>query len=91
MPESAGDPDIAQATFRAVRQDNHPMGRWVDLAAPNAVRPAHAGITIPAPARKYGADTRAVLSELGFDDTEIDQMIATGQAATNWSEKYLPE
>ncbi len=91
VAESAGAPDISRATFRAVRHDRHPMGRWVDLAAPNAVRPAHAAITIPGPAQKYGADTHAVLVELGFNETQIDQMVAKGQAAESWSEKYLPE
>jgi crotonobetainyl-CoA:carnitine CoA-transferase CaiB-like acyl-CoA transferase len=83
--------DIARATFRAIRHDRHPMGRWIDLAAPNAVRPQNARITIPAPAPKYGADTRAVLARLGYDDTQIDRMIAAGTAATSWSDKYLPE
>jgi crotonobetainyl-CoA:carnitine CoA-transferase CaiB-like acyl-CoA transferase len=91
VPESSGHIDIARATFRAIRHDRHPMGRWVDLVAPNAVRPQNARITIPAPAPKYGADTRAVLARLGYDETHIDQMIATRVASTSWSDKYLPE
>jgi crotonobetainyl-CoA:carnitine CoA-transferase CaiB-like acyl-CoA transferase len=83
--------DIARDTFRAIRHDRHPMGRWVDLVAPNAVRPRSARITIPAPAPKYGADTRAVLARLGYDETHIDRMIADRIAATSWSGKYLPE
>ena len=89
--ESSGEPDISRATFRAIRHDRHPMGRWVDLVAPNAVRPANARITIPAPAPKYGADTSAVLARLGYDDAQIDRMIADRVAATSWSGKYLPE
>ncbi|MFQ5566684.1 MAG: CoA transferase, partial [Paracoccaceae bacterium] len=92
VSESAADEiDIARATFRAIRHDRHPMGRWVDLVAPNAVRPAHARITIPASAPKYGADTRPVLARLGYDDAQIDRMIATRVAAESWSAKYLPE
>ncbi|HUS54737.1 MAG TPA: CoA transferase [Thermohalobaculum sp.] len=91
VSESARGPDIAHATFRAIRHDRHPMGRWVDLVAPNAVRPQNAHITIPAPAPKYGADTRTVLARLGYDDTKINQMIADRVAATSWSDKYLPE
>ena len=64
--ESEGRIDISKATFRAVRHDRHPMGRWVDLVAPNAVRPGQAGITIPGPAPKYGQDTRAILARLGY-------------------------
>ena len=89
--ESAGDVDIKRATYRAVRHDTHPMGRWVDLAAPNAVRPAHAKISIPGPAPKYGAQSRRILARLGYWESDIDSMIAQGVAAEAWSEKYLPE
>jgi crotonobetainyl-CoA:carnitine CoA-transferase CaiB-like acyl-CoA transferase len=89
--ESEGPVDICEATYRAMRHDRHPMGRWVDLAAPNAVRPAKARITPPGPAPHYGADTRAILGLLGYADAEIDAMIAEGAAAERWSEKYLPE
>jgi crotonobetainyl-CoA:carnitine CoA-transferase CaiB-like acyl-CoA transferase len=32
--------------------------------------------------KKFGADTRAVLSERGFSDAEIDTLISTGIALT---------
>jgi len=89
--ESDGRIDISKATFRAVRHDQHPMGRWVDLVAPNAVRPDKAGITIPGPAPKYGQDTRTILARLGYADDEIHRMIESGAAAESWSDKYLPE
>jgi len=89
--ESVGAIDIRNATFRAVRHDRHPMGRWVDLVAPNAVRPGNAKITIPGPAPKYGQNTRAILACLGYGDTDIQDMIDTGAAAESWSERYLPE
>jgi len=89
--ESAGAIDIRTATFRAVRHDRHPMGRWVDLVAPNAVRPAKAAITIPGPAPKYGRDTRKILSRLGYDEGEILRMIDSRAASDGWSEQYLPE
>ena len=89
--ESAGPADIRQATYRAIRHDRHPMGRWVDLVAPNAVRPGRASITIPGHAPKPGAQTRAILSRIGLTEAEISAMIETGTAATGWSNKYLPE
>lgn len=89
--ESEGPPDLRVATYRTVRHDRHPMGRWVDLVAPNAVRPDHAPITIPGHMPKYGADTRAVLAEIGLATAEIERMIAEGSAGENWSEKFLPE
>ncbi|MCA0928839.1 CoA transferase [Ruegeria profundi] len=89
--ESDGRIDISKATFRAVRHDQHPMGRWVDLVAPNAVRPEKAGITIPGPAPKYGQDTREILARLGYTNEEIGHMIESSAAAESWSDKYLPE
>ncbi|MEL7011922.1 MAG: CoA transferase [Pseudomonadota bacterium] len=89
--ESAGPIDISQSTFRVVRHDQHPMGRWIDLVAPNAVRPARATITIPGPAPKYGDHTRAILSKLGYSKRKIQDMIDRGVAADHWAEKYLPE
>jgi crotonobetainyl-CoA:carnitine CoA-transferase CaiB-like acyl-CoA transferase len=89
--ESDGPADIRHATYRAIRHDRHPMGRWVDLVAPNAVRPDRASITIPGHAPKPGAQTQAILSRIGMTEAEISAMIDTGTAATGWSEKYLPE
>lgn len=89
--ESLGPIDIRQATFRAIRHDRHPMQRWVDLVAPNAVRPRKAPIRVPGPMPKYGADTRSILQRLGLDDARIDRMIASGDAGEKWSDKYLPE
>ena len=89
--ESTGPADIRHATYRAVRHDLHPMGRWVDLVAPNAVRPQHAAITIPGNASKPGAQTQAVLARVGYTEAEITAMINSGTAAEGWSAKYLPE
>lgn len=89
--ESEESADIRLNTFSAVRHDLHPVGRWVDLAAPNAVRPERAEITIPGPAPEYGAHTREILAEPGFGDEEADALIATGNAGELWSERYLPE
>ncbi|MEM9140948.1 MAG: hypothetical protein AAGB15_14070 [Pseudomonadota bacterium] len=88
--ESAGPPDISRATFRAIRHDRHPMGRWCDLIAPNAVRSQSSAITIPGPAPKYGQHTRAILAELGLREDETDDMIENGIAAERWSDRYLP-
>lgn len=91
QPESAGGIDLTQATFRVIRHDQHPMGRWCDLVAPNAVRPVNGTITIPGPMPKYGAHTRSILARLGYDRGAIDRMIKAGSAGTGWSEKFLPD
>lgn len=89
--ESKGDIDLTQNTFSVIRHDRHPMGRWCDLVAPNAVRPECASISIPGPMPKYGADTRRILGEIGFSQAQIEVMIATGAASESWSQNYLPE
>ncbi len=89
--ESAGDIDLSDATFRVIRHDQHPMGRWCDLVAPNAVRPKSGQISIPGPMPKYGQHTRTILARLGYEGPQIDDLLAAGAAGTSWSEKYLPE
>lgn len=89
--ESDAQVDISRATFRAVRHDTHPMGRWCDLVAPNAVRPQNAPVRIPGPMPKYGLDTREVLARLGYGANEIAELIAMGAAGLSWSRNYLPE
>ncbi|MEX0303920.1 MAG: CoA transferase [Leisingera sp.] len=89
--ESEGNIDLTEATFRVIRHDRHPMGRWCDLAAPNAVRPQAGRITIPGPAPKYGAHSKAILARLGYSPEQAEAMIASGAAGESWSEKYMPE
>jgi crotonobetainyl-CoA:carnitine CoA-transferase CaiB-like acyl-CoA transferase len=89
--ESAGKLELDGATYRAIRHDRHPMGRWCDLVAPNAVRPSRSKIRIPGPMPKYGAHTSEILEKLGFDDAEIEEMLDSGAAAVKWSDRFLPE
>ncbi|WP_120500459.1 CoA transferase [Roseovarius sp. EL26] len=89
--ESGGNIDLTQSTFRVIRHDQHPMGRWCDLVAPNAVRSQSGHITIPGPMPKYGQHTHDILIRLGYSSDQINEMIETGAAGENWSENYLPE
>jgi crotonobetainyl-CoA:carnitine CoA-transferase CaiB-like acyl-CoA transferase len=89
--ESEGNIDIREATFRVIRHDRHPMGRWCDLVAPNAVRTRSGEITIPGPMPKYGQHTKEILQRIGYGAAAIDAMIESGAAGLSWSEKYLPE
>ena len=89
--ESEGEIDLRRATFRVIRHDQHPMGRWCDLVAPNAVRPAGAPIRIPAPMPKYGEHSREILAEAGYSADEVESLLAKGAAGLQWSARYLPE
>lgn len=89
--ESEGDIDLTIDTFRVIRHDKHPMGRWIDLVAPNAVRPERGRVLIPGPAPKYGSHTKDVLRSLGYGEERISTMLAKGEAGESWSGRYLPE
>ena len=89
--ESAGNIDIQNDTYRAIRHDQHDMGRWVDLVAPNAVRPSQAKIHLTGHAPKYGRHTRLILARIGYSEGQIDTMIREGAAGVKWSDRYLPE
>ena len=91
IAEGASATEVLGSTMAFIRHDDHPSGRCVDLVAPNAVKPAAAAITVPAPAPKYGVHSREILGELGYDTTEIDDLFAAGIAAERWSEDYLPD
>ena len=67
------------------------MGRWCDLAAPNAERTLTARLRIPGPVPKYGGHARAILASLGYDGAEIGDMIRKRVAGLQWSDKHLPE
>ncbi len=89
--ESQGPADIDGATFRTIRHDHHPMGRWCDLVAPIAVRPSRSRIDVPGPAPKYGDHTRQILGALGYDAEQIDSLLEQGVIGESWSERYFPE
>jgi len=89
--ERDGSPDLRDNTFSFVRHDRHPSGRFVDIVAPNAIRPQSSRITIPSPAPKYGSDSREILAELGYSNDEIEILIRQEVVSESWCEDYLPE
>ena len=91
QPESGGGVDLERETFRVIRHDRHPMGRWVDLVAPNAVRSGKGRVAVPGPMPKYGAQTVGILRRLGYGDAEVRGLLEAGIAGDSWSPRYLPE
>ena len=89
--ESVTPVELDGRTLMFTRNRSHPSGRVVDLAAPTAVRPRRALISCPAPAPKYGADSRAILAGAGYGPEETDALIRAGVVACRWSDDYLPE
>lgn len=82
--------DLSSQTFSFVRYADHGCGHSVDLVAPNAVRPRNSAVRLPDEAPKHGAQSEQILSELGYDDQQIETLIAHGVVGCRWSEEYLP-
>jgi crotonobetainyl-CoA:carnitine CoA-transferase CaiB-like acyl-CoA transferase len=91
FPEHVSLAELRGRTWAFIRHDPHPSGHRVDLVAPHAVRALNARIEIPAPAPQYGAHTREILAELGYDTSQIDGLLAQGIIAESWSDDYLPD
>lgn len=85
-----GAPGIDRGSYAFTIFPDHPSGHVVTQLDAFGVRPARARVTLPDPAEKYGASTRQVLRDLGYDDARIDRMIAAGAASESWSKEYLP-
>jgi crotonobetainyl-CoA:carnitine CoA-transferase CaiB-like acyl-CoA transferase len=78
-------------TFQFTRYDDHPCGHGIGIIAPCAIRPQYAALAIPAPAGKYGKETRVILAKLGYSPEEIETLLEEGVASESWSEQYLPD
>jgi crotonobetainyl-CoA:carnitine CoA-transferase CaiB-like acyl-CoA transferase len=87
---SLADP-VAARTVRFLRDANHPLGRAVEHIDPTAIKPLHATIVPVSAAVKYGADTRAVLRELGYSVEEVADLAAEQVISDSWSDDYLPD
>ena len=85
-----GDPVPPGRPALRILRAPHPAGGVVDTLVPTHAHPAAHPLRVPAHAPKPGADTRALLAELGFAPAEIDAMIASGAAAEGLAPAYLP-
>ena len=85
-----GTPGTEQGSYAFSIFEDHPSGHVVTQVDPYAVRSVRGRVGSLASAEKYGASTRSVLHELGYDDSRIDAMIESGAISETWSEQYLP-
>lgn len=90
--ESSGSIPLGESTLLFVRHDEHPCGRWVDLAAPNAIRFRRSLVQIPSSAPRYGQHTRQVLKALDYSDRELVSLFSSAVIADSWTQdaSYLP-
>ncbi|MEH6822686.1 MAG: CoA transferase [Motiliproteus sp.] len=91
MSEASGIDLDGPKSVAFIRHAQHPCGYAVDLIAPNAIRPKFAKTVVPTPMPKYGTHTVETLHQLDFSSADIDEMLTQGVAATQWSQRYLPD
>ncbi|MGY4877513.1 CoA transferase [Vreelandella aquamarina] len=85
-----GTTGIDRGSYAFTVYDDHPSGHVITQLDPYAIRPKRGRIYPLTPSEKYGASTRTVLTELGYSDQQIDQMIEDNVVSTSWSREYLP-
>ncbi len=89
--EADGMPGTANGSYAFSIYRDHPSGHTVTQLDPYAVRPTRGKIYPLAPAEKYGASTRAVLAELGYNDADTEALFDSGVVSDSWSRQYLPD
>ncbi|WMC09889.1 CoA transferase [Oceanimonas pelagia] len=70
--------------------DHHPSGHRVTQIDHYSIRPAEASITALSPTEQFGHSTRTILTELGYSDEQIDDMLAARIVGEAWGREYLP-
>ena len=85
-----GTPGIDRGSYSFSVYEDHPSGHTVTQLDPFAVRPTRGTVNMMDPAEKYGASTRSVLLDLGYNETDIDEMLQNGSISETWSKEYLP-
>ena len=85
------DAHAAGGTFQFSRMDDHPSGHRIDIISPSSIRPKYASIAVTPPAEKYGKETKEILLELGYSDSEINSMLDAGVVSESWGKQYLPD
>jgi len=78
-------------TYQFITYKNHPCGKKVIIAAPSAIRPKNAKISVMHPTEKYGTSTISILKQFGYSDKEINSMIEDKVVSISWSKDYMPE
>lgn len=91
-PDDIDNINFDEPTIRFVRHSAHPLGRNVDLPAPNWMRLRNSSLLVGCDAPKFGADSVEVLTSMGYSKETIAKLLETGAVATSWSntEEYLP-
>ena len=91
-----GSSDALQSTWNDgrtlswVRYSDHPAGSAVELSAPAYAKLQKSTVRLLSPTPKQGAHTREVLTEIGYSEETISELLKDGVIKEQLHEKYLP-
>ncbi|WP_425072012.1 CoA transferase [Sagittula sp. S175] len=85
-----GTPGTDRGSYSFSQYSDHPSGHEVIQLDPYAVRPTRGKVFALTPTEKFGASTRAILTDLGYSEAAIEKMLKSGQLSESWSAEYLP-
>lgn len=88
--EPDGTPGTDRGSYSFSHYSDHPSGHEVTQLDPYAVRPTRGKVFALSPTEKFGASTRAILTDLGYSEAAIEKMLKSGQLSESWSTEYLP-
>ncbi len=88
--EPDGTPGTDRGSYSFSHYSDHPSGHEVIQLDPYAVRPTRGKVYALSPTEKFGASTRAILTDLGYSEAAIEKMLKSGQLSESWSTEYLP-
>ena len=84
-----GDWDDGRS-ISVVRMPDHPSGSAVDLGPPAYAKFKHAKLKLCTPNPRLGQHTREILSELGYSQEKIDDLVKREVVKESFTEHYLP-
>ncbi|QRF65618.1 CoA transferase [Ponticoccus alexandrii] len=88
--EPDGTPGTDRGSYSFSQYSDHPSGHDVIQLDPYAVRSTRGKVFALSPTEKFGASTRAILTDLGYSEAAIEKMLKSGQLSESWSTEYLP-
>ena len=78
-------------TVGFARVQNHPSSHAIEHVLPTAIRSKNSRIAVAGVAEKYGHSTAAVLTELGYADRVVEELVRKAAVGVSWSDSYLPD
>lgn len=81
---------IDRGSFAFSIYPDHPSGHCITQIDQYSIRPTESTITAVQPAERFGNSTRTILSEMGYNEADIESMVDRKIAGLGWGKEFLP-